>query len=151
MKTALKIYIGISIFSQIVAVVTVCTTNLLIGLFMIPVAVLGVMLPFASLRCLEENEAQQAELYELRDRICRLEKQYPVDSLHSDIHDFVDGSFVSPPVMTAKHRWACAKCQTVNRAGTTVCENCGAHYSDEQTILYNAPLTRWKLKEEKKK
>lgn len=152
MKTAIKVIIALQIVSDIVSCMFLLFTKPLWLLLAVPLALLGLVIPFALLYCLGANEQLQADVWRLKDRLNRVEHQYSSETLQADIHNFEEGSSEPLPNMTAKYRWTCVKCQTVNREGTSVCENCGSHYSFEQEKVIPAPLTRWKkLKDKKRK
>lgn len=77
---------------------------------------------FALVGTMERVEEQEEQLRRLQERLHRLEEPQPAESAE-----------LPPPLpykAEAPHPWDCARCGTVNKAGTTACAQCGALYDE---------------------
>lgn len=86
----------------------------LFGLFAVPC--------FALVGTMERVEEQEEQLRRLQERLHRLEEPPPAESAELPPP--------SPYKAEAPHPWDCARCGTVNKAGTTACAQCGALYDE---------------------
>lgn len=149
MRTAIIVIIVIQLIADVVASLALLGQNFLLAILGLALALLSLVPLIALLRCMEDVSDLQSEVYSLRNRLHRLEGQLAAPEDRP-----VAGAFVSEAPqskMTARERWTCSKCGSVNRAGINACESCGARYSFEQQKITDAPLTKWRLKENKKK
>ncbi len=86
----------------------------LCGLFAVPC--------FALVGTIERVETQEEQLRGLQERLRRLETPSAGDA---------EPQPPAPPrKVEARHPWDCARCGTVNKAGTTACAQCGALYDE---------------------
>lgn len=79
--------------------------------------ILGTVPLFALIRALDDIDSLRAELAALRDR---------------DFRSAPTPEEGAPPLLPSETDWQCLKCRAVNRAGTGICQNCGAYYSKGQ-------------------
>ena len=89
------------------------------------ICILQITLTVSVIRNTEGVEQLSEETTWLRTKLKRLEEAVnPYNSPESAVPAAYHGE-------AARGTWECVKCGTVNKAGTDVCQNCGAAYSAE--------------------
>ena len=89
------------------------------------ICILQIALTVSVIRNTEDIEQLSEETAWLRTKLKRLEEAVnPYNSPESAVPAAYHGE-------AARGTWECVKCGTVNKAGTDVCQNCGAAYSVE--------------------
>ncbi len=149
-KAALIILIVIEIVGGVVSFLGLLISNWIVALISLPFLALGVIPWLVLLDHMDQIEQLYRQVSLLQTKVHFLEKEM----LSSEEGDESDLSYVNPngvSSVSASSRWECVKCGAVNRANTSVCENCGARFSSEQKQIFSAPLTKWKIMKEKKK
>jgi len=149
-KAALIVLIVIEIVGGVVSFLGLLISNWIVALISLPFLALGVIPWLVLLDHMDQIEQLYRQVSLLQTKVQFLEKEM----LSSEEGDESDLSYVNPngvSSVSASSRWECVKCGAVNRANTSVCENCGARFSSEQKQIFSAPLTKWKIMKEKKK
>jgi len=149
-KAALIVLIVIEIVGGVVSFLGLLISNWIVALISLPFLALGVIPWLVLLDHMDQIEQLYRQVSLLQTKVHFLEKEM----LSSEEGDESDLSYVNPngvSSVSASSRWECVKCGAVNRANTSVCENCGARFSSEQKQIFSAPLTKWKIMKEKKK
>ena len=149
-KAALIVLIVIEIVGGVVSFLGLLISNWIVALISLPFLALGVIPWLVLLDHMDQIEQLYRQVSLLQTKVHFLEKEM----LSSEEGDDSDLSYVNPngvSSVSASSRWECVKCGAVNRANTSVCENCGARFSSEQKQIFSAPLTKWKIMKEKKK
>ena len=149
-KAALIVLIVIEIVGGVISFLGLLISNWIVALISLPFLALGVIPWLVLLDHMDQIEQLYRQVSLLQTKIHFLEKEM----LSSEEGDDSDLSYVNPngvSSVSASSRWECVKCGAVNRANTSVCENCGARFSSEQKQIFSAPLTKWKIMKEKKK
>jgi len=142
--------IVIEIVGGVVSFLGLLISNWIVALISLPFLALGVIPWLVLLDHMDQIEQLYRQVSLLQTKVHFLEKEM----LSSEEGDESDLSYVNPngvSSVSASSRWECVKCGAVNRANTSVCENCGARFSSEQKQIFSAPLTKWKIMKEKKK
>lgn len=89
------------------------------------ISILQIVLTLSVIRNTEDIEQLSEETFWLRTKLKGLENIVnPYNSPESAVPAAYHGE-------AARGTWECVKCGTVNKAGTDVCQNCGAAYSAE--------------------
>ena len=89
------------------------------------ISILQIVLTLSVLRNTDETERLSEETFWLRTKLKELEDVVnPYNSPESAVPAAYHGE-------AARGTWECVKCGTVNKAGTDVCQSCGAAYSAE--------------------
>ena len=89
------------------------------------ISILQIVLTLSVIRNTDETERLSEETFWLRTKLKELEDVVnPYNSPESAVPAAYHGE-------AARGTWECVKCGTVNKAGTDVCQNCGAAYSAE--------------------
>lgn len=89
------------------------------------ISILQIVLTLSVIRNTDETERLSEETFWLRTKLKELENVVnPYNSPESAVPAAYHGE-------AARGTWECVKCGTVNKAGTDVCQNCGAAYSAE--------------------
>lgn len=149
-KVLVIILIVLEALSGVVSVLSLLAANWLSAVLALAVVILGVVPLAVLIEHMDELRYLREDISQLQTRVRRLEKQlFPPEE--APIFNRIAGAEDLQPKMTVTSRWACVKCGAVNREHTAVCENCGAHFSEEQEPVIDSRLTRWKLKNKKKK
>lgn len=149
-KVLIVILIVLEALSGVVSVFSLLAANWLAAVLALAVVILGIVPLVVLIEHMDELRYLREDISQLQTRVRRLEKQLSV-SEEAPIFNRIAGAEDMQPKMTATSRWACVKCGAVNREHTAFCENCGAHFSEEQGQVADTPLTRWRLKNKKKK
>ena len=85
--------------------------------------ILQIALTLSVIRNTDETERLSDETFWIRTKLKELEDAVnPYNSPESAVPAAYHGE-------AARGTWECVKCGTVNKAGTDVCQNCGAAYS----------------------
>ena len=85
--------------------------------------ILQIALTLSVIRNTDETERLSDETFWIRTKLKELEDAVnPYNSPESAVPEAYHGE-------AARGTWECVKCGTVNKAGTDVCQNCGAAYS----------------------
>lgn len=162
MKAALLVLAVLQVISGAITAIATFTQSFILGILAIALIVLGVVPIFALIRCMDDIDELRPKLQWLTERVYKLENQLslyenPVmidveqNSSSPGAYERHTGRQPQGPGQTAKHRWICPKCQSVNAEGTSSCQECGARYTSEIGSVEERPLTKWKLKDYKKK
>ncbi len=160
MKTALIILAVIQAISGTITALVTFSQSVLLGILAIVLVVLALVPIVVLIRLLEAAEDQQVKLHWLTERVYKLEKQLamteqPIMTDEQSIGNSYENHLKRPRPqksgVVSAYRWVCPKCQSVNPEGTASCQECGAHYSLEIGMMEDRPLTKWKLKDYKKK
>lgn len=136
------ILIGIYMFFALLA------EHMLLACLSLVSSAVGLVPLIVLVQCLDRIEDLKIDLDTLQQRFRaqeRAETGVDPERKNQVFHD------PEQPKIEARKRWICQKCQSINKPGTSVCESCGAHYTYSQESPAEAPLTKWKLKENKKK
>ena len=89
------------------------------------ISILQMILTLSVIRNTDETERLSEETFWLRTKLKELEDVVnPYNSPESAVPAAYHGE-------AARGTWECVKCGTVNKAGTDVCQSCGAAYSAE--------------------
>ena len=89
------------------------------------ISILQIVLTLSVIRNTDETERLSEETFWLRTKLKELEDVVnPYNSPESAVPAAYHGE-------AARGTWECVKCGTVNKAGTDVCQSCGAAYSAE--------------------
>lgn len=89
------------------------------------ISILQIVLTLSVIRNTDETERLSEETFWLRTKLKELENVVnPYNSPESAVPAAYHGE-------AARGTWECVKCGTVNKAGTDVCQSCGAAYSAE--------------------
>ena len=89
------------------------------------ISILQIVLTLSVIRNTDETERLSEETFWLRTKLKGLENIVnPYNSPESAVPAAYHGE-------AARGTWECVKCGTVNKAGTDVCQSCGAAYSAE--------------------
>lgn len=87
------------------------------------ISILQIVLTLSVIRNTDETERLSEETFWLRTKLKELENVVnPYNSPESAVPAAYHGE-------AARGTWECVKCGTVNKAGTDVCQSCGAAYS----------------------
>lgn len=87
------------------------------------ISILQIVLTLSVIRNTDETERLSEETFWLRTKLKELEDVVnPYNSPESAVPAAYHGE-------AARGTWECVKCGTVNKAGTDVCQSCGAAYS----------------------
>lgn len=89
------------------------------------ICILQIALTVSVIRNTEDIEQLSEETAWLRTKLRKLENK---DNLYTEPESAVPAAYHGE---AARGTWECVKCGTVNKAGTDVCQNCGAAYSAE--------------------
>lgn len=150
MKAALLVLAVLQVISGVITGVAAFTQSFILGILAIVLVVLGILPIIALLRCMEDVDDLRSECVRLQNKLHQLEKA--VGPVQQPIMRDSEAAPASPlPAQTANYRWICPKCQSVNAEGTSSCQECGASYTSEIGRVEERPLTKWKLKDYKKK
>ena len=136
------ILIGIFLFFALLA------DHLLLACLSLVSSAIGLVPLILLVQCLERIEDLEINLDALQQKLRAHEKTENGADPEQKNRVFHDSE---QPKIEASKRWICQKCQSINKPGSSVCESCGAHYTCYQESPTEAPLTKWKLKENKKK
>lgn len=89
------------------------------------ISILQIVLTLSVIRNTDETERLSEETFWLRTKLKELENVVnPYNSPESAVPAAYHGE-------AARGTWECVKCGTVNKAGTDICQSCGAAYSAE--------------------
>ena len=89
------------------------------------ISILQIVLTLSVIRNTDETERLSEETFWLRTKLKELEDVVnPYNSPETAVPAAYHGE-------AARGTWECVKCGTVNKAGTDVCQSCGAAYSAE--------------------
>ncbi len=146
-----KILYGIVIFDIIIGIFSFFTllANSIVLACLSLVGSMASLVPlFLLIQCLDRIDNLQIDLDTLRQKFRVHEKAENGVDPEQENQNFRD---VELPKMESQKRWICPKCQNINKPGTATCDSCGANYTFDSESPAEAPLTKWKLKENKKK
>ena len=150
MKAALLVLLVLQLVSGAILGIGAFSQSLLLGILSIASAVLGILPIIALLWCMDDVDDLRSECVRLQCKLYQLEKA--VGPVQQPIMKDGEAAQASPlPIQTANRRWTCPKCQSVNAEGTSFCQECGARYASDFGGLEERPLTKWKLKDYKKR
>lgn len=139
MKKLLYAHLVLQIVAAILNFIALMSSSVFYAIVLTPISLLGVVIPIAILKNMENSENLNSEVFYLRSRINALEKAIKgKDEDEAPTEREGDVSFGN---------WKCVKCGTVNKQGTTRCEGCKAAYSLElnptQDPNKKKKLNRW--------
>ena len=146
MKILLKILLVLQIISAVIVFFATMTSSIILSILTLFGAILEIALTVAVIYCLDNIEDLSSDFYYLQRKVKELENG--IDPIKAAHH--------TPAVNhseESKKTWKCIKCETVNKAGTTHCEKCGAEYSSIVNPTYDSnpeKMSRF-LKEKKKR
>lgn len=143
MKKLLYLHIVVQIFVGVLGFISALSASLLYALLSLFVSAVSLVVPIILLKHIETSEQMQTELYRLRYNLEELRRE--LSGIKTDKNSSSDTSTQSAE--TAIGTWKCIKCGTVNKEGTTHCENCRSAYSSEDNPTSDPSkpkkLNRW--------
>lgn len=89
------------------------------------ISILQIVLTLSVIRNTDETERLSEETFWLRTKLKELEN---VVNSYNSPESAVPAAYHGE---AARGTWECVKCGTVNKAGTDICQSCGAAYSAE--------------------
>ena len=125
MKKLLYILLFLQIISGVFIFFMLIGSNAFAAVVAVFISILQMILTLSVIRNTDETERLSEETIWLRTKLKELEDVVnPYNSLESAVPAAYHGE-------AARGTWECVKCGTVNKAGTDVCQSCGAAYSAE--------------------
>ena len=125
MKKLLYILLFLQIISGVYLFFLFLGNNAFAAVVAVFISILQIVLTLSVIRNTDETERLSEETTWLRQKLKGLENIVnPYNSPESAVPAAYHGE-------AARGTWECVKCGTVNKAGTDVCQNCGAAYSAE--------------------
>ena len=125
MKKLLYILLFLQIISGVYLFFLFLGNNAFAAVVAVFISILQIVLTLSVIRNTEDIEQLNEETTWLRTKLKGLENIVnPYNSPESAVPAAYHGE-------AARGTWECVKCGTVNKAGTDVCQNCGAAYSAE--------------------
>ena len=125
MKKLLYILLFLQIISGVYLFFLFLGNNAFAAVVAVFISILQIALTISVIRNTEDIEQLNEETAWLRQKLKRLEEAVnPYNSPESAVPAAYHGE-------AARGTWECVKCGTVNKAGTDVCQSCGAAYSAE--------------------
>ena len=125
MKKLLYILLFLQIISGVYLFFLFLGNNAFAAVVAVFISILQIALTISVIRNTENIEQLNEETTWLRTKLKGLENIVnPYNSPESAVPAAYHGE-------AARGTWECVKCGTVNKAGTDVCQNCGAAYSAE--------------------
>ena len=125
MKKLLYILLFLQIISGVYLFFLFLGNNAFAAVVAVFISILQMILTLSVIRNTDETERLSEETIWLRTKLKELEDVVnPYNSPESAVPAAYHGE-------AARGTWECVKCGTVNKAGTDVCQNCGAAYSAE--------------------
>ncbi len=121
MKKILYLYLGLELSAAIVALLLSLNSSFILALVSFLAALVGVIIPLAVIKNLDNIEEMQTELFRLRHHITQIE-----NVLEGKAEQ--EGEPLSFEEEFAGGTWQCVKCGSVNKEGTSHCSNCKAAY-----------------------
>ena len=142
MKKLLYVHLVLQIIAAIVNFIALLSSSIFYALVLTPISLLGVVIPIAILKNMENSENLDSEVFYLRSRVNALEK-----AINGKSEDGEEEAPTEREGDVSFGNWKCIKCGTVNKKGTTRCEGCKAAYSLELNPTQNPnkkkKLNRW--------
>ena len=142
-----KVLYGIIVFDIIIAILSffmLLANNIILACFSLVGSAISLVPLFLLIQCSDRIDDLETDLDTLRQKFRAHEKSEGTEQGKPIFHD------APLPKMTSQKRWICQKCQNINKPGTAVCDSCGAYYTFDSESPAEAPLTKWKIKENKK-
>ncbi len=125
MKKLLYILLFLQIISGVYLFFLFLGNNAFAAVVAVFISILQMILTLSVIRNTDETERLSEETIWLRTKLKELEDVVnPYNSPESAVPAAYHGE-------AARGTWECVKCGTVNKAGTDVCQSCGAAYSAE--------------------
>lgn len=125
MKKLLYILLFLQIISGVYLFFLFLGNNAFAAVVAVFISILQIALTISVIRNTEDIEQLNEETTWLKTKLKGLENIVnPYNSPESAVPAAYHGE-------AARGTWECVKCGTVNKAGTDVCQNCGAAYSAE--------------------
>ena len=125
MKKLLYILLFLQIISGVYLFFLFLGNNAFAAVVAVFISILQMILTLSVIRNTDETERLIEETIWLRTKLKELEDVVnPYNSPESAVPAAYHGE-------AARGTWECVKCGTVNKAGTDVCQSCGAAYSAE--------------------
>lgn len=125
MKKLLYILLFLQIISGVYLFFLFLGNNVFAAVVAVFISILQIVLTLSVIRNTDETERLSEETFWLRTKLKELENVVnPYNSPESAVPAAYHGE-------AARGTWECVKCGTVNKAGTDVCQSCGAAYSAE--------------------
>lgn len=142
MKKLLYVHLVLQIISAIISFIAFLSTSIFYAIVLTPISLVGIVIPIAILKNMENTENLDSEVFYLRARVSALEK-----AVNSNGESEADKAPTERDGDVSYGSWKCIKCGTVNKKGTTKCEGCKAAYSLElnptQDPNKKKKLNRW--------
>jgi hypothetical protein len=139
MKTLLKTVLGMQICSTVIVFIALVQHSLFYAIVITAITAIQIAPTVAIMRNMREIDELFNEVNTLRYKTRELDHSLSALSPEED-----GGSKPSAPSFGA---WECVKCGSVNKSGTSKCENCGAKYSFVQNPTTNdkdkPKVSRW--------
>ncbi len=143
MKKLLYLYLIAQIFVGVLNFISALSVSIFYALFSLIASLISLIIPIILLKYMEISEQMQAELYRLRYNLEELRRE--LSGIKTDENAEVDADFENAE--TAIGTWKCIKCGTINKEGTSHCENCKSAYSSEDNPTSDPTkpkrLNRW--------
>ena len=121
MKKILYLYLGLELAAAILTLLLTLSSSFILALVSFLISLVGIIIPLAVIKNLDNIDEMQTELFRLRHHITQIEKV-----LEGKAED--EGEPISFEEEFAGGTWECVKCGTVNKEGTAYCSNCKAAY-----------------------
>lgn len=121
MKKLLYLYLGLELAAALVTLLLSLNSSFILALVSFLISLIGIVIPIAVIKNLDNIDEMQTELFRLRHHITRIE-----NVLEGKAEQ--DGDPLSFEEEFAGGTWECVKCGTVNKEGTAYCSNCKAAY-----------------------
>ncbi len=148
MKKVLYGIIVLDVLAAVVSFFVLLGSNVIMACLALIGAAVSLVPLILLLQCIDRIEGLEIRLDTLQQKLRAQERT----ANESEPEETSASTYDAPlPKMTSSSRWVCSKCQSINKSGTAVCDSCGAHYSLAADTPAEMPLTKWKLKENKKK
>ena len=146
-----KALYGIVVFDIIIAVFSffaLLANSIILACLSLVGSAISLVPLFMLIQCLDRIDNLEIDLDTLRQKFRAHEKAENGIDPEQESRIFHDAQL---PKMESQKRWICKKCQSVNKPGTATCDSCGARYTFDSESPAEAPLTKWKLKDNEKK
>lgn len=144
MKKFLHLYLGLQIFAAIVNFIAFLQVSFVYAIILAAINLLGVIIPIAILKNIDEIDNMKSELFWLRSDLRQLERDINGEK-NSENGDETAQNLKKEEF--AIGTWKCIKCGTVNKQNTSHCSNCKAAYSSHESPTSDPTkpkkLNRW--------
>ena len=122
MKKVLYLYLGLELGAAVLALLLSLNSSFILALVSFAVSSIGIVIPIAVIKNLDNIEEMQTELFRLRHHITQIENSLEGKAEQEEKHLLFEEEI-------AGGTWQCVKCGSVNKDGTSHCSNCKAAYS----------------------